>query len=984
MASDEDVDIVGDTWTFDDDCLHPEYQQRRAAMSEEANNDADDIIMLETVQKSGQDPAIYKPSVMYRRLVEFQCPSNHFFLTVTRCSAAIYKPSVMYLPLLEIQCPDKHLFLMVTHCSAEMCKPNVVYLPLQEIQCPDKHLFLMVTRCSMEIYKPNVMYLCLMENQCLANHSFLMVTRSFTPTYKPKVRYLPLIESRHPVTRSFLMTSGCSAVIDKPNVMYVPLLEIQCLTNHSFLTASRCSAAIHNPNVMYLPLLEIQCLTHHSFLTANRWSAGTHNPNVMYRHLPFLQANLQTACRVPEPVASAPVESDDDDIIIIEQDQKGSDVKEPLAEDNDVQQENVTDLDQGQKSRPRRAKAPYRFSPSPQKRPRKMATCKRHAEEENVEENVGSKRNQTEDLSVDASAENARPAKRGRKAFKNVKNTASSAGGAATCYRKSKDADLQESVKAEKDATDPYEFDDSSNSGSHTELSDHDVVAEQPNGDAKLDTDPPLPSINVPKKRKTDQKGKDMVATSSRRRQSGAANSSWNQHDASWTLSRSKSSNVEPPILTAQQQVEVDFPDDMECVPIGARVYGLWDKVYYPAIVVGYDKAKYRVYFVEDKKYKTLTNVGIIPIRDVRPNTQVDVESDDQSATVEIKSTPIREIANHWNEGFYTGYIDDAKEKVITFSWEKISFDTEQAKTIKAQQNSFAKFTSGKLGITTKQPTSRRGATTAEAPLIGAESPVIALSSPVSSTQSCLKQKFEEIRQCRAALNSEDANKLFVGKQFVLTSAIAPSVKERSFIKKWMETMIVEEGGVVLKDLTDADLDAELYLISETANRTAKYINALAFSVPCVKYSWLVSCFEKHEFLDYEPHMLPAGIDIITDEDVAWHPNADLLKGRSVCLCGDSGLSPSARLKRFVEMWTPMLEAMGAKVLTELPEVDDDVDFVLTDGIRCRDMIVQANERGVPVMSSAWIIASMIAGYYLPLDAHESFLFGEDENANPN
>ncbi|KAK0393893.1 hypothetical protein QR680_000456 [Steinernema hermaphroditum] len=210
--------------------------------------------------------------------------------------------------------------------------------------------------------------------------------------------------------------------------------------------------------------------------------------------------------------------------------------------------------------------------------------------------------------------------------------------------------------------------------------------------------------------------------------------------------------------------------------------------------------------------------------------------------------------------------------------------------------------------------------------------------------------------------------------------------------KRRLKKEIANRGGIVLETFMAADRDMEMYLIANLHCRTYKYLTALALSVECVSYTWLEACFKKDMVVNHRPYMLHAGVNPLTNEIVRWHPNTDVLRGRTVVLAGDSEASPSPFFspKRFVEMWKPLLEVLGARVQRELPPItrkrsrsrsSDIIDVVITDGTS-EASIMAAKKRNIPITTSDWIISVLITGRYLEFDLHPSFRFREKSRPN--
>ncbi|KAK0393887.1 hypothetical protein QR680_000453 [Steinernema hermaphroditum] len=430
------------------------------------------------------------------------------------------------------------------------------------------------------------------------------------------------------------------------------------------------------------------------------------------------------------------------------------------------------------------------------------------------------------------------------------------------------------------------------------------------------------------------------------------------------TPKHTNSMNAELPTLTSEEQAKADFPEDLTFLSIGGRVYALWEKVYYPAIVASFDGTRYGVYFVEDKMRKTLTSSSIIPIRDLRPGVHVDVTSGDQDFPTVIKSTPNRELAVNWVSGIFEGSASHTKQRVIKFSWDKILFNADHAKEIREQDRSFAMLNSGLIVSSSR---SRQGRTSMMTP-----------SSRIRPTQSRIGSPQAKVPRYA---NTSEQGKFFHGKQFVLILSTRSEATENLHR---IAQRIVNAGGIVHNNMKVAKSSTELYLISDRPNKTLNYLAALSRSVPCVSYRWLDACFRQGKFISCKPFMLKAGINIVTKKYVKWHSNVNILRNWNIFVCGNAPTHRTRTLapKYFVAFWRSMLKNLGANILTQLPKNNEDVDVVITNGVQCENIVDAAKQRGVPVASSEWIIATMIQGKWLPFEKHDRFLVTYDAFSN--
>jgi hypothetical protein len=134
--------------------------------------------------------------------------------------------------------------------------------------------------------------------------------------------------------------------------------------------------------------------------------------------------------------------------------------------------------------------------------------------------------------------------------------------------------------------------------------------------------------------------------------------------------------------------------------------------------------------------------------------------------------------------------------------------------------------------------------------------------------------------------------------------------------------------------------------------------------------------------VDYEPFLLKAGRSVVNDEEYEWKPLKDELFKDKIIFVHSGHHSPSPNTVQFVQVWTPLLETLGATVIkcdsTDVEEVvnfcsQENFDFVLTDRNCYPEVLACVEEREIPAVSSNWIIHAIITGELVSVDTHPSF-----------
>ncbi|XP_055946073.1 uncharacterized protein LOC129976491 isoform X1 [Argiope bruennichi] len=238
--------------------------------------------------------------------------------------------------------------------------------------------------------------------------------------------------------------------------------------------------------------------------------------------------------------------------------------------------------------------------------------------------------------------------------------------------------------------------------------------------------------------------------------------------------------------------------------------------------------------------------------------------------------------------------------------------------------------------------------------------------------------------------------KLFKDHAFLLTNAdrkppvtsdtenLTEDEEIMPFNKDELVDYILSRGGTILDKFEDIQKCSKknIFLLANTYLRTMKYIKCLAAGIHCIKHHWVQNCCFKGEILNHSSYILPAGKSVITNLVVEWHGRSDVFKGLKICLV-------SAPENPFVYTWAPVLLAAKADFVQKwtLPSSKSatrnklrgksggnlHVDVLVTNVCCPSDILQSAKRRKIPMVSSEWIIQSLIAGKCLPYDAHPKF-----------
>ncbi|XP_047471693.1 TP53-binding protein 1-like isoform X2 [Penaeus chinensis] len=270
-----------------------------------------------------------------------------------------------------------------------------------------------------------------------------------------------------------------------------------------------------------------------------------------------------------------------------------------------------------------------------------------------------------------------------------------------------------------------------------------------------------------------------------------------------------------------------------------------------------------------------------------------------------------------------------------------------------------------------------------------------------------------------------ESSQIFAGYTILLTSGDS-SIKKRqnaddeglpTFDKDYLTKQFTRGGGRVLEKYAEAEIIlaeqgrssvgrqvtpkakkksgttlTTLLLISNTYCRTAKYIQCLAAGIPIVSFQWVIASCAQNKDISWRSFLLPAGEKysgelseqmIRLEEDSQTGP-LQLLTGERIFLATSSN-------PEFSPLWQPLLDTTGAKVRVK-PARNGNLNRVLDKSIKVvvADPTIpdaekqRAEQLSIPVVSTEWVIQSLIAGKRISYGAYPSFRYDFRDTATPS
>ncbi|KAI6241402.1 Tumor suppressor p53-binding protein 1 [Aphelenchoides fujianensis] len=429
---------------------------------------------------------------------------------------------------------------------------------------------------------------------------------------------------------------------------------------------------------------------------------------------------------------------------------------------------------------------------------------------------------------------------------------------------------------------------------------------------------------------------------------------------------------IKRPQLSAFDQKEADFVSH-EPYPQGMRVFAMWGKEYYPAIVFDRDAlGRYKVIFAEDEQNKDVPATGIIPLSKVTKGKQVAIirknDEGELEIPVEVVEVPSEDDAEEWAAGeFAIRDAEDEAAEVQRVPWTQLlitklqqkdvmavknvvvdvvtdnvvprsarrsrvaantaiheqQHPTQAAKSTPSSQRSAKSAGSSGAAPTPKTPTRTPSKRARAEEAADDESPKAKRKARGSKTaEKPIPEEDEQEEAADEEMETEEAEEndeknLFSGYFFLLTSSARRPAHLTQFNKRECKLAIEERGGVVFEEIDEIINRPEgtkAFLIADSAYRTHKYLFALAASIPTVHHNFVEACLKEKKVVEHEQFLLPAGTSVV---DNAGAPLGELMKDKTVLVHSVPTASQQQHVKvvPFAEVWRPLLDLLGAKIV---------------------------------------------------------------------
>ena len=187
------------------------------------------------------------------------------------------------------------------------------------------------------------------------------------------------------------------------------------------------------------------------------------------------------------------------------------------------------------------------------------------------------------------------------------------------------------------------------------------------------------------------------------------------------------------------------------------------------------------------------------------------------------------------------------------------------------------------------------------------------------------------------------------------------------FDKNHLKAQIEAGGGKVLDqfDFDVIDTSKKCYILSSTYQRTIKYLQCLACGVMCVAHNWVINSCKEEKLLDHKDYILPAGISLERKKLMEWRSRRDVLIGvKAFVVSKDS---------KFCECWSEILRLARGTVLPKLQY--SGLDVIVTDSSCSQATVRQAETHGVALVSTEWVIQSLINGKQMKYNGHPRYQY---------
>ncbi|XP_059621956.1 TP53-binding protein 1-like [Phlebotomus argentipes] len=203
------------------------------------------------------------------------------------------------------------------------------------------------------------------------------------------------------------------------------------------------------------------------------------------------------------------------------------------------------------------------------------------------------------------------------------------------------------------------------------------------------------------------------------------------------------------------------------------------------------------------------------------------------------------------------------------------------------------------------------------------------------------------------------------------------------FFKDHLTKQIEAGGGKVYnywEDVPKAKY-ASCKLIAPFSCTTAKYVQCLATGIHAISHEWIIESCRSGRALEVRDFILPAGWSIIERRFI--QPTVRRVSSNSKAFV-DLNILLVSENSDFTDFWTRVCKLAGASSVQRVKSVNDistiQKGFLLVGGDVSPILIEKAKDFNISVVSTVWVVQSLIAGTSCDPNAHEGLtkMFTDD------
>ncbi len=151
-----------------------------------------------------------------------------------------------------------------------------------------------------------------------------------------------------------------------------------------------------------------------------------------------------------------------------------------------------------------------------------------------------------------------------------------------------------------------------------------------------------------------------------------------------------------------------------------------------------------------------------------------------------------------------------------------------------------------------------------------------------------------------------------------------------------------------------------------------------------VSHEWIIDCCTKNQLLNCEEFILPAGWSLLHERYIDWKVTRSKKSRKSTKALKNVGVLMASQHDDFSAFWQRVCKLAGSdtSVVDSLDDIDEKTHgFMLTDEDFSDEIKSKAEHYNIPVVSSVWIVQSLIAGCHIDPESHPKLkMTYEDED----